>query len=373
MRVEGCAHLADDAVEVSHLRQNLLVVLADGGEARRLVVVLLRQQRQLRAVVLQLAPQLDELGALRLRARDAAARDGVVGARHVLGDGELVLQLVEHAVLLAERPLLLAQDLDVRRHVGGAAARRRRRRGGHGAFHGGGGGGGGGRRRRRRGAAARRRVHERHRRHGAHAARRARRRRRALWPRAGARRAAAGAGARRARRPHQALGRAAAGAGDAELEQLHLLLELLLLHVALPERQLELGDAVVLRELLVGAGAVRRDRLLADGLRREAVLDALHLDGVPAHLLLLREVRPLERDVRLAEGRNLVLQRLGRAHGFHRTAGGLRHICDRHSAVQSFCAQCSSGLLIARDVCRGRREFLPVGMRADSDLDSPRR
>ena len=119
------ALLLQSAVEVAHLREHLLVVLAQRFEARVEVLVALLEQHRVKLALLELSPQLGAHGAIGYACRQGAAgRAEVGGLRHrlfvlvlgCLGTHHILLQRNPGAQLL-ECAVLVLQHLEQRAHV----------------------------------------------------------------------------------------------------------------------------------------------------------------------------------------------------------------------------------------------------------------
>ena len=120
------ALLLQSAVEVAHLREHLLVVLAQRFEARVEVLVALLEQHRVKLALLELSPQLGAHGAIGCACRQGAAGRAEVGG---LRQGRLFVLVLgclgTHHILLQRNPgaqllevaVLVLQHLEQRAHV----------------------------------------------------------------------------------------------------------------------------------------------------------------------------------------------------------------------------------------------------------------
>ena len=265
--------VADHPVELRHLREHLLVVVAHRREACVQVVVPLLEDGQLRSPVLKVAPQFHQLRALACSGRKKRRRWAMV--LPLLQRHDLPLLLLQHLhqggrpVICSSRRATVADAASWShlkdRREGGAAA---------GSSHHGGG---------------------------------------TCWPRVHG-------------RTHEPLRRPAPPRwlrlGEGHLLVVgHLLRQLLLFGVTLGEHELELGDAVRLRELLDRAGFMGRRRVVLRCLVLQPLPDAHHLYTKLPHLVLLLVIVTLQRPILLAQREQFVLV-LARVAVRRRAAGG---------------------------------------------------
>jgi hypothetical protein len=268
--------LADHPVEFRHLREHLLVVVAHRREARVQVVIPLLEDGQLRGPVLKTAPQFHQLRALACTGRRKRRRRAMV--LPLLQRHDLPLLLLQH-LHQGGRPVICSSR---RATVADAASRSRLED-------------------RREGRAATSSSH-----HGGGT----------CWPR--------GHG-----RAHEPLRRPPPTRWLRPREGHllvvgHLLRQLLLLGITLGELELELGDAVRLRELLDRASLVGRRRVVLRRLVLQPLSDAHHLHTKLPHLVLLLVIVTLQRPVLLAQREQLFLDLTRVAVQRRRRAAGRR-------------------------------------------------